>query len=275
MIRGRAALRWMIISACMALFGCSNLPTPFAARATNTHAPLTLSLYSADVTPLVTRLSQNYSLLKPHLLFELSENNHQRLSQALREGDIPYFITPHLESNARWWAAPLAQDALVLVTHPNNPIHTLSLEEARSLFQGRIQRWDELGGEALEVNLYSREAGSGTRAEFEARLLGNRRISPNARQRSSDEALLETVSRDPAALAYLPYSRVDERVKVLALEGISPSQTSIAQGIYPLRLTIYIVGLQEPQGELRQFLGWIQSQEGQGVVAECCVPLPR
>jgi ABC-type phosphate transport system substrate-binding protein len=274
MMRGRGALKLMVLTACIGLLGCSNTPSAYL-RATN--APRTLNLYSANTTPLVARISQHYSALNPQLLFEINEGNHQQLTQNLLKGEIPYFITVHLETTQGWWAAPLAQDALVLISHPLNPVDNLSLEQARALFQGQIQRWDELGGEPLPVLLYSREAGAGVRTEFEARLLGNRRISPNARQRSSDEALLETVSRQRGALAYVPYSLLgllNERVKPIALDGVLPTQDSIAQGLYPLRLTVYIVGWQEPQGDLRQFVGWIQSKEGQSIVAECCIPLP-
>jgi hypothetical protein len=43
--------------------------------------------------------------------------------------------------------------------------------------------------------------------------------------------------------------------------------------LYPLRSTIYIVVISEPEGVYREFVGWIQSPVGQEIVAKRYTPL--
>lgn len=271
MIVGRPALHLLSIAACALLIGCSPANTSSIA------APrLALSLaYANDAEILVRLLSQRYSAQQVNLDFDLKNDHHAVLMARLRTGTIPYFITPHLEPQAGLWAAPLAQDALVLVVHPNNPLNSLSLDDARRLYQGYIHQWQELGGKPQAVRLFSREEGSATRLAFEARLLGTRRVSANAQLVPSLEGMRQVIQTDEGTVGYLLYSQLSAGLKPLALDGVLPSQSSISSGTYPLALTVYIVGLGEPQGELRQFLGWIQSAEGQAVLSACCAPLPR
>jgi len=271
MIVGAPTLRLVSIAACALLLGCSPATNGGVA------APrLTLGLaYADDAAALVRLLSQRYSAQQINLDFDLKNDTHAALMARLRTGQTPYFITPHLEPQVGLWAAPLAQDALVMVVHPNNPLNGLSLDDARRLYQGYIDQWQELGGRPARVRLLSREEGSATRQAFEARLLGARRISANAQLVPSPEGLSQVIQEEEAAIGYLLYSQLTPGLKPLALDGVLPTQASISSGTYPLALTVYIVGRSEPEGELRQFLGWVQSAIGQAVLSECCAPLPR
>ncbi|MCS6837000.1 MAG: substrate-binding domain-containing protein [Anaerolineae bacterium] len=271
MIVGAPALRLLSVAACMLLLGCSPAST---SRVTAPRLALSLA-YADDAAALVRLLSQRYSAQQVGLDFDLSSDSHAALMTHLRTGQLSYFITPHLEPQVGLWAAPLAQDGLVLVVHPQNPLNDLSLDDARRLYQGYIRRWQELGGRPVDVRLLSREEGSAARLTFEARLLGTRRLSANAQLVSSLDNLRRVIQDDEGAIGYLLYSQLSAGLKPLALDGVLPSQASISSGAYPLTLTVYIVGRGEPEGELRQFLGWVQSAAGQAVLSDCCAPLPR
>jgi len=270
MIGGAHALRFVSMAACAFLVGCSanSLTT-----STTPHLALRLA-YADDSSALVRLLSQRYAAQYSTIQFTLESSTHAALMARLRANQIDYFITPHLELQPDLWAAPLAQDALVLVVHPNNPLDSLTLDEARRLVQGYIPQWASLGGASEAVRLLSLEDSSAAHLAIEARLLGQRRISPSAQLVPSLDTLRQIIRQDEAAAAYLLYSQLSPGLKPLALDGVLPNQGSIRNGSYPLALTVYIVGRTEPDGELRQFLGWVQSATGQSALSACCAPLP-
>jgi ABC-type phosphate transport system substrate-binding protein len=70
-------------------------------------------------------------------------------------------------------------------------------------------------------------------------------------------------------------SYVDATVSALAIDDTTPTIDNVYGNIYPLRSTIYIIGLQEPEGDYRNFISWIQSREGQIIVGQHYAPLLR
>jgi phosphate transport system substrate-binding protein len=162
---------------------------------------------------------------------------------------------------------PVALDGLVIVVHPNNPVQDLSLAEVQALFNGRITNWSALGGPDQPVNLVSREPGAGTRAILQQRVLAEQRISINALIQPDDSSLLAAVAADPLAVGYsMMGTAVIGEVKLLSIDGIVPTPATTADQSYPLTAPLYFLSPTEPQGELRAFLAWLQSDVGQGVI---------
>ncbi len=52
---------------------------------------------------------------------------------------------------------PVAWDALVVITHKDNPVDTISSEQLRKLYKGQITNWKELGGNDAPIELYARK----------------------------------------------------------------------------------------------------------------------
>ena len=56
--------------------------------------------------------------------------------------EIVYYPDPVLRRKAE----PVAWDALVVITHKDNPVNDISLENLRAVYRGQITNWKELGG---------------------------------------------------------------------------------------------------------------------------------
>jgi ABC-type phosphate transport system substrate-binding protein len=70
-------------------------------------------------------------------------------------------------------------------------------------------------------------------------------------------------------------SYVDAGVRAIRINNIEPTLENVYMNTYPLRATLFIAGLNEPQNEYRTFIAWVQSLEGQAVVARRYAPLSR
>jgi len=245
-----------------------------------TAVSVTLKLYGTTATaPLVADLTINYALFDPAFKFETLTGNYQTMLDRLMAGEMPYFLSNHLPPESQTalglWAAPIGQDGIAIITHPDTPNTGLSLEQLRDIYQGRISNWSDLSGADIGIIVISREEGSGTRAEFERQVMGTRRTTQAARIAPSSAAVITSVANLPGSIGYVSMSYIDDSVKPLSIDSITPTLEHVADNTYPLRSTLFVVGLAEPESHYRAFIGWIQSPVGQGVVAQHYAPIPK
>jgi len=140
---------------------------------------------------------------------------------------------------------PVALDAAVLLTHPKNPVRSLTLKQVYDIYFGRIKNWKDLGGPDKEINLYGIAAPLDG-VEYSLRELvyrkGNQPVAV-PRLYLNTVKLEEAITLDPAGLGLSTLANTwsNKGVKALAIEGVDPSTRSVADGTYPLYITLYSV----------------------------------
>jgi phosphate transport system substrate-binding protein len=273
----RRAKRTLAIVA-LSLVSCS---TPVLPASTPTSGPLKLRVYATTATlPLLNDLMARYSSLNPTITFEAISGNFDVVFESLLTDSSPsYLLTNHLPdenlNDTPTLAWPIGQDGIAVIVHPDNKVHDLTTDQLRSIYLGHVTNWQDVGGADLDLTILSREDGSGTRAEFERLVMGERLTTLAAQMATSSEALVTMVARDPGSIGYVSLSYLDDRVRALAVDGILPTPDSLYENHYPLRATLFIIGVQEPQEAERDFISWIQGVEGQQIVGERHAPLLR
>lgn len=268
----RGAKRTLAIMA-LTLASCS---APIVPASTPTIDAAILRLNGTTATlPLLTDLTRGYARIAPTIGFEISVTNFAAAVDQALSGDAIYFLTNHLPSpeESALWGAPVAQDGIAIITYPGSGIRNLTTEQLRGIYQGRITNWASLGGPRLAITVISREDGSGTRAEFERLVMGERQTTQTAQIAPSSSAAVASVARQPGSIGYVSISHLNDSVQAVNVNGMSPSQANVSANLYPLRTTIFFAGPGEPDGALRAFIGWAQSPEGQAIVAQRYAPL--
>jgi len=166
----------------------------------------------------------------------------------------------------------IARDGIALIVNPNVKVDGLTLDQARDIFTGKITNWKELGGDDEMIILVSREEGSGTRTAFQEMVMkkdaaGNENlISENAILQSSNGAILTTVSSTPSSLGYLSMGYLDSSVKALNINDVAATEENAGNGSYPVVRPLNLLTKGEPTGEVKKFLDWALSAEGQSFV---------
>ena len=195
--------------------------------------------------------------------------NNATLFADLAGGHLDAILVHHIPETSVAWFNPVALDGLALVVHPDNPVQELNLGQVGTIFNGRITHWSDINGLDQPITLVSRESGAGTRLIFQQRLMAEQRLSINALIQADDQALLDVIAADPAAIGYtMMGTALAADVKLLVIEGIAPAPAQTAAQQYPLSVPLYFVAPAEPEGDLRAFLAWLQSDDGQGVIGE-------
>ncbi|MGQ9907626.1 MAG: substrate-binding domain-containing protein [Candidatus Flexifilum sp.] len=272
----RLRLRWLIrrgvVASALALIGCT--PAPLLPAATPTPARVVLRLYVTSSTePLARDLAAAYRRSAPHVSFDIVTRDHEEAAAAiLSAGEPAYLLTHHPPSDEGGlpWAAPIARDAIAVITSGSAAPAALSTAELRAIYQGWIDRWSQVGGADAPIAVIAREDSSALHAEFQAAVLGSRAVTPMAQIAPGSAAMIESVAQIPGAIGYVSAGALaaaaSPDVRTLLIDGAAPTREQIASGLYPLRTFIYLLGPEEPQGELRAFIGWAQGREGQAVV---------
>ncbi len=176
---------------------------------------------------------------------------------------------------------PVALDGLSLYVHANNPVSTLCIEEIRDIFTGKITNWKQVGGLDTPIILYSRENSSGTYEFFKEHVLLGRDFAAKAQTLAGTAQVLQQVAQDPNGIGYggAAYGSGAKHLKVSAAkggEGIEPTEETVVSQKYPIWRHLFVyLNPELEKGEVKVFLDWIRSEEGQKVVKDVgYYPLP-
>lgn len=268
-----SALATCLLATCLLFSACAQMPTPTVEAV---HLTLVADTSSA---PLVDVLVEAYLAERPHATIGVERAaNTARALQALQAGQFDLASVSWLPEVDRvggtLWYRLFARDAIVMITHPTNPIGGLTLLQLRDIFEGQTLFWNDLGGLNLEVIPISREDGAGTRSSFESLVMGGSDVASTAVVMPSSETVAEHVSITPGAIGYVSSAWIVPGVNLLAVEGVAPSPASVADGRYLLARPFYLVARAEPTGALADFVNWLTGDEGQEVVKRHYAPAP-
>lgn len=161
----------------------------------------------------------------------------------------------------------VARDGVVMVVHPQNTISNITTDQIRDVYNGKVKNWKELGGADKPITVVSREAGSGTRLSFE-KVVGGITLTREAIVQDSSGTIRETVTHDPNALGYLSHGLLNEKVKVLTVDGYNCTVPEISTGKYRLVRPVYLMTKGEPTGAVKGFMDYVLSAEGQNLIKE-------
>ena len=169
----------------------------------------------------------------------------------------------------------IGRDGFVFVVNQDNPVDSLTIEQIIQIYTGQITNWKEVGGEDLPIIAYQREQNSGSQNLMEKVVMKGTPMmeAPAEYLISSMDGLIDHVAsfeNSRAALGYSIYlyakdQYVKDSIKLLSIDGVFPTDDSIADGSYPLSKIVYaIFRADEPENSpVRQLVEWLRTPEGQ------------
>lgn len=183
---------------------------------------------------------------------------------------------------------PIAYDAMIFFTNADNPATGLTQAQITDIYVNNAYRnWSELGGSDALLYPYCRNNDSGSHAQMERHFLNGGEIHPEVQKETSytmSNVLTDVISaqtEDPKGYGlgysiYYYFHNMDafylteSRLKLLAVDGIQPTDETIADGSYPLSNNTYIVLRKDtPQdAPARKMAEFMLTEAGQDCVAE-------
>ncbi|MDD4666653.1 MAG: PstS family phosphate ABC transporter substrate-binding protein [Candidatus Cloacimonetes bacterium] len=162
----------------------------------------------------------------------------------------------------------VANDGIVMIVHASNKLKELSSQQIRDIYTGKIKNWSQLGGENLPIVIISRDVASGTFEVFNEKALKNAKVDASAQMLASNNAVVSTVTNTPGAIGYAGLGYVNNDVKVLVVDGVMPSVTTVQEGSYPFSRKLYMYTNGKANGNIAGYIGFIQGPQGQKIVED-------
>ncbi len=174
----------------------------------------------------------------------------------------------------------IARDAIAIIVNLENPVDNLTLQQISDIYSGKINNWQEVGGEDRPIVRLSRETNSGTHVYFLEKVirLGQKEnktlFSQDTLLLPSSEGIGAEIRLNPNAIGYDGLGYVTEDLKVIGVaitaggEYILPSLESVNNETYPIARDLYMYTNGQPAGIIKEYLDWILSSEAQLIVAE-------
>jgi phosphate transport system substrate-binding protein len=170
----------------------------------------------------------------------------------------------------------VAQDALSVFVHDDNPVRSLSLDQLRGLFDGSIDSWAAVGGDEERVLPVVRPPSSGSHRFFRDHVLMGRPYASGAVAVASTRDVLAAVADHRGAIGYGGLAYRMPGVAAIAVDGVAPSEAAVRANRYPLARYLAFYAAEPPEGLAGRFVDWCLGPEGQAIVAEAgYVPLWR
>lgn len=144
---------------------------------------------------------------------------------------------------------------IVLITHPSNPVTSLTSDQLTKLLTGQYSSWKDVGGPDKAVQIVT--VGDEAREEegrFIMEELAKGTLAPSARRVAYFRSIPPTVAQTEGALGLIRMRNLERlveqgqamKIKVIAVKrddqspAISPSRESVDEGTYPIARPFFI-----------------------------------
>ena len=144
------------------------------------------------------------------------------------------------EEKAELVGTVVAIDGIAVIVNPENPVSDLTIHEIAALYKGEVTNWSQVGGADAPVVLVGREAASGTRDGFES-ITDTEDLCKYSQELTSTGDVVQTVASNPNAIGYASLASVKDTVKMIDVEGVTPTTETIQNGTYKVQRNFVVV----------------------------------
>jgi phosphate transport system substrate-binding protein len=165
-------------------------------------------------------------------------------------------------------ATKVARDGVAIIVNPANTVENLTLDQLGQIYLGTITNWKAVGGPDKPITLLSRDPSSGTYEFMTTKALKGGKFAKSAKLLGSTQAIVDEVKSDPNAIGYIGVGYESTAVKVIGVDGIKASVSTVKDETYPLWRFLFMYSNGAPTGVAKSYVDWITGADGQKVVTD-------
>jgi phosphate transport system substrate-binding protein len=168
---------------------------------------------------------------------------------------------------------PVAKDGLSVYVNESSAIKELSFEQLRDIYTGKIANWKQVGGPDARITIYGRENSSGTYVFFKEVVLQGDDFAPQCQTLPGTAAVVNAVAQDPSGIGYggAAYAKGVRECAVrkdATAQAVLPNAETVKDGSYPLSRPLFFYARKSPAGDIKKFVDWVLSAEGQAIATQ-------
>lgn len=251
---------FFVVTLVAALFaaGCS--------RQSGEHLVLT---GSSTIAPLATVLAERFEAAHPGVKVDVQAGGSARGVADVRQGlaNIGMVSRALKADEGDLVADTIAQDGIAMIVHRDNPVAALTREQIIAIYTGKLRDWKAVGGTDAPITVVNKAEGRSTLELFLSHL---KLEAPAIRADvviGDNQQGIKTVAGNPQAIGYVSIGTAEYEagrgtpIRLLPLDGVEPSTTTVAAGRFPLSRPLNLVHRGELSGIARDFVAFARSPQ--------------
>ena len=234
---------------------------------------------STGMIPLARAVAQAFKLQAADPQIEIGQGlgTGARL-KAVAEGRIQIALASHgvmpadLEKNGLR-AIDVARGAIVFAVNASVPVTAVTEQQACELFSGKATSWKAIGGPDAPVAVLTRPPAEVDPEVIRAKLACFRDLKEveSARVMARGGDMAKALAETPNAIGMTSMTVVEQsggRIRALALNGVVASPENVKSGSYTLTRDFLFLVKAQPSPEVRRFIDFVQSAQGDRVILD-------
>lgn len=189
--------------------------------------------------------------------------------------EAPDYVKEELQkANVQLEQKPIGVDALVFIVNEDNPVQALTQQQLRDIYAGKITNWKDVGGKDQAIVAFQRGEDSGSQTLFKKLLIqgGELMTPPSELAPAAMGELVDSIAdynNSANAIGFSVYYYIDQMyskpgLRLLTVDGVTPSNDTLADGSYPLCNDFYAVIHPDAAADSpeRQLYDWLDTPAG-------------
>jgi phosphate transport system substrate-binding protein len=166
----------------------------------------------------------------------------------------------------------IARSMTGVVTQKSLPVSSLSDTQICEIFSGKTKSWKEVGGSDTKITVLTRKRDDNNTENFRKHMdcFKDLKMSPEAIAVLRGSELLDALDKRPGTLGITNLGsnfREHQNIKALAISGVAATPETVKSDKYKFYHEHGAITLGEPQGLAKRFLEFINTAEGQKIIA--------
>ena len=193
--------------------------------------------------------------------------------------EAPDYVKEELqEANVQLEQKPIGVDALVFIVNEDNPVQALTRQQLQDIYAGKITNWKDVGGKDQAIVAFQRGEDSGSQTLFKKLLIqgGELMTPPSELAPAAMGELVDSIAdynNSANAIGFSVYYYIDQMyskpgLRLLAVDGVTPSNDTLADDSYPLCNDFYAVIHPDAAADSpeRILYDWLDTDAGQNCI---------
>ncbi len=178
----------------------------------------------------------------------------------------------------------IGYDAIAVFVNKKNPVNNLTKEQIKDIFTGKIKNWKEVGGKDAPIRVNTEIAGEkrATMLAFQEMAMDKAPYGTGFKEIDFPRDQIVEVAKDENGICSVSFgllaavsADLRNKVKAFNVGGIDPSDKNIQSGAYPISRPLLLVTNGLPKGNVKKFIDFMLSKEGQDIVNKNFVPVRK
>jgi len=187
------------------------------------------------------------------------------------------------EKKEKLLGATIGYEAVAIYVHKSNPVKNLTKDQLKRIFTGKIANWKEVGGKNASIApIISSAENRAIVAMFEEQVMSGAPYGPGYKNITQPNDKMAAIAGDENSICAESLGLMSSlspavrgNVKALSVNGVEPVEKNIRSGAYPVTTTLLLVTKGLPKGDVKKFIDFMLSKEGQAFVAQSFIPVKR